>query len=166
MSQFRNLNACLKCFGCLDEIRVLMYCMSYLFWMSWWITCFDVKDTWLYYDISKKWLFTFSVSFHHFTITHLRHDSSCVWKVTTYCNSLQHIYRLQQCILWLQQTATICKRDDILQKRPVILRSLLIEATPSGAIGRLPLIGSLKLQVSFAEYRLFYMALWQKRRII
>ena len=27
-------------------------------------------------------------------------------------------------------------------------------------------VGSIKLQVSFAEYRLFYSALWQKRPII
>ena len=34
------------------------------------------------------------------------------------------------------------------------------------AMGWLPLVGSLKLQVSFAEYRLFYRALLQKRPII
>ena len=85
------------------------------------------------------------------------------------------------------------KRDDILQKRLVILSSLLIEATPYTLhfmcvsyihatvsshkndtrhtsnevyMGWLRLVGSLKLQVSFAEYRLFYRALLQKRPII
>jgi len=33
-------------------------------------------------------------------------------------------------------------------------------------MGRLQLVGSIKLQVSFAEYRLFYRALLQKRPII
>ena len=33
-------------------------------------------------------------------------------------------------------------------------------------IGWLELVGSLKLQVSFTEYRLFYRGVWQKRRII
>jgi len=33
-------------------------------------------------------------------------------------------------------------------------------------VGRLRLVGSLKLQVSFAEYRLYYRALLQKRPII
>jgi len=60
----------------------------------------------------------------------------------------------------------------LLQKRPVILRSLLMVATPYLeseqpqsflSVGWLRLVGSLKLQVSFAEYRLFYRALLQKR---
>ena len=33
-------------------------------------------------------------------------------------------------------------------------------------MGGLPLVGSLKLQVSFAEYRLFHRALLQKRLVI
>jgi len=33
-------------------------------------------------------------------------------------------------------------------------------------MGWLRLVGSLKVQVSFAEYRLFYRALWQKRPMI
>ena len=36
----------------------------------------------------------------------------------------------------------------------------------NGAMGWLRLVGSLKLQVSYAEYRLFYMALLQKRPMI
>ena len=47
----------------------------------------------------------------------------------------------------------------------MILRSLLIVATPYG-MEWLRLVGSLKSYVSFAEYRLFYRALLQKRRII
>ena len=51
------------------------------------------------------------------------------------------------------------KRDNILQKRPVILRSLLIVATPLHSIvcylhvcmGWLRLVGCLKIQVSFAK---------------
>ena len=79
----------------------------------------------------------------------------------------------------------------VLQKRPIILRSLLIVATPYKSIvtvhgtlkrfrtlkrsmtpsllyiwGWLRLVGSLKLQVSVAEYSLFYRALLQKRPII
>ena len=101
------------------------------------------------------------------------------------------------------------KRDDILQKRPIILRSLLNVATPydlmQGATQRLHMcykniyiyvyiyrfmswfigihcmgscvpwrlhvgwlrsVGSIKIQVSIAEYRLFYRSLLQKRPII
>ena len=36
----------------------------------------------------------------------------------------------------------------------------------TGGMGWLRLVGSLKLQVSFAEYRLFYRALLQKRPVI
>ena len=70
-----------------------------------------------------------------------------------------------------------CKRDDILQKRPMILRSLLIVATPYPCptwrrnnkyqtLGWLQSVGSIKLQVPFAKYCLFYRVLLQKRRII
>jgi len=82
-----------------------------------------------------------------------------------------------------------CKRDDILQKRPVILRSLLIVATPYASVYKIHVIvyipqthdyGLLSLCtaswmwvrhqsvscVSFAKYRLFYRALLQKRPII
>jgi len=85
------------------------------------------------------------------------------------------------------------KRDDILQKRPVLLRSLLIVATPYlrhgsmirtlscclwkvvryeytvcrlSCLGWLRLVGSLKWKVSLAEYSLFYRALLQKRPVI
>ena len=66
----------------------------------------------------------------------------------------------------------------LLQKRLVILRSLLIIATPEYKskstcvcvlnmyYGCLRLVGSLKLQVSVAEYSLFYRALLQMRPII
>jgi len=65
------------------------------------------------------------------------------------------------------------KRDVILQKRPIIV-SLLIVATPYLCVVErthitmewLRLVGSLKLHVSFAEYSLFYRALFQKRPII
>jgi len=67
------------------------------------------------------------------------------------------------------------QRDDILQKRPIILRSLLIGATLSSHCDQkrlclsrkwLRLVGSLKLSVSFAEYRLFYRSRLQKRPVI
>jgi len=72
------------------------------------------------------------------------------------------------------------KREDILQKRPIILRSLLIAATPCHdtreifssllrgfhVMGWLQSVGSIKLYVSFAEYSLFYRALLLKRPII
>jgi len=65
------------------------------------------------------------------------------------------------------------KRDYILQKRPIILKSLRIVATPYWLVytifddmGWLRLVGSLKLYVSFAEYSLFYVVLSQKRPII
>jgi len=48
------------------------------------------------------------------------------------------------------------KRDDILQKRPVILRSPL---SADSSMGWLQIVGSLELQVSFAEYHLFNRAL-------
>ena len=72
-------------------------------------------------------------------------------------------------------------RDCILQKRPMFLRTLLIIATIFAKMrstqnvihiytfwlmGWLRLVSSIKLQVSFAEYRLFYMALLQKRPVI
>ena len=60
------------------------------------------------------------------------------------------------------------KRDDILYKRPIIWSSLLIVVIPYARtastkhivmhMGWLRLVGSFKLQVSFAEYRLFYRA--------
>ena len=50
------------------------------------------------------------------------------------------------------------KRNDILQKRPVIWKSLL-EIWAYDRMRWLRLVGSLKLQVSFAEYHLFYRAL-------
>ena len=65
------------------------------------------------------------------------------------------------------------KIDDILQKRPIILRSLLIVATPyvQGHYRRLTNVlqkcyNSLKLQVPFAEYSLVCRALLQNRPII
>ena len=57
------------------------------------------------------------------------------------------------------------KSDCILQKRPMILRSLLIVATPQH-IGKMQRARHIILQGSFAEYRLFYRALLQKRRMI
>ena len=67
----------------------------------------------------------------------------------------------------------------LLQKRPIILRSLLIVGTPyiikCSYIVKKPQLSlrwshicicSLKVQVFFAEYRLFYRALLQKRPII
>jgi len=54
----------------------------------------------------------------------------------------------------------------LLQKRPIILRSLLIVATPPWTMGWLRLVCSLKLQISFAEYRLICRSLLQKRPII
>jgi len=63
------------------------------------------------------------------------------------------------------------KRDYILQKRPMIWRSLLIVGFLDRGILHtfmkwLQLVGSLHLQVSFAECSLFYRALLQKRPII
>jgi len=65
------------------------------------------------------------------------------------------------------------KKDYILQKRPIIWRSLLVIAIPYATnihekshMGWLQVVGSLELYVSFAEYRLFYMALLQKRPMI
>jgi len=62
----------------------------------------------------------------------------------------------------------------LLQKRPVILRRLREAATRSkyekqlqeATMGWLRLVGSFKLYVSFAEYRLFCRALLQKRPVI
>ena len=60
----------------------------------------------------------------------------------------------------------------LLQKRLLILRSLLVVATPylqvtcSTRMGWLRSVGSLKLYVSFAEYSLFYRALLQKRPVL
>jgi len=42
----------------------------------------------------------------------------------------------------------------------------VVSDLPRSHMGWLRLVGSLKLQVSFAEYRLFYRALLQKRPII
>ena len=55
-----------------------------------------------------------------------------------------------------------CKRDDILQKRPIILRSLLIEATPYNlwkTEGDTPMISVCLWHASFIE---FYRSLLQK----
>ena len=88
--------------------------------------------------------------------------------------SLVHVFNI--CV-WFWAIADLCsvciicygvssakephKRDDILQKRPIILRSLLTVATQYRVMNNrwIWLVGSLKLQVSFAEYRLFYGAL-------
>jgi len=50
------------------------------------------------------------------------------------------------------------KRDDVLQKRPIILRSLLIVATPSSKLNS-------ELTI-YVAYGLFYKALLQKRPTI
>jgi len=55
----------------------------------------------------------------------------------------------------------------LLQKRPVILRRLLIVATPYHFPSwSRPILGSFQLYVSFAEYCIFYRALLQKRPVI
>ena len=77
----------------------------------------------------------------------------------------------------LENIGLFCRA--LLQKRPIFLRSLLMVATPylktceaanarkqMRGMGWLRLVGSLKLQVSLAEYHLFYRALLQKRPII
>ena len=56
------------------------------------------------------------------------------------------------------------KRDCILQKRRVVHN--ILQHSIRGSMGWLRLVGSFKLQVSFAEYSLFYRALLQKRLII
>jgi len=65
------------------------------------------------------------------------------------------------------------KRDDILQKRPIILSILLTVATPYSGITRpvtnmgwLRLVGSIKLQVSFAKEPYKRADILQKRPII
>jgi len=47
-----------------------------------------------------------------------------------------------------------------------ISQTISARVKPFAAMGWLRSVGSLKLQVAFAEYRLFYRALLQKRRII
>ena len=83
---------------------------------------------------------------------------------TTPCNTLQHTAThcntLQHCNTHcntLQHIATHCNT----------LTSNSTETICSSALtmGWLRLVGSLKLQVSFAEYRFFYRALLQKRPI-
>jgi len=57
--------------------------------------------------------------------------------------------------------ACVCVRESIYQS------AALIDLLSDGAaMGWLRLVGSLKLQVSFAEYSLFYRALLQKRPVI
>jgi len=69
------------------------------------------------------------------------------------------------------------QRDNILQKRPMILRSLLIVASSYPCptwrrnnkyhtLGWLRSVESIKLQVPFAKYCLFYRVLLHKRPII
>jgi len=75
------------------------------------------------------------------------------------CNTLQHT--ATHCNT-LQRTATHCS---ILQHTAAHCNTLQHTARYC-TMGWLRLAGSLKLQVSFAEYHLFYRALLQKRHII
>jgi len=87
------------------------------------------------------------------------------------CNTLQHT--ATYCNI-LQNTALHC---NILQRIAMHCKALqytatqynTLQRTATGmcrAMGWLRLVGSLKLQVSFAEYRLLYRALLQKRPVI
>ena len=72
------------------------------------------------------------------------------------------------CMCMLVRTIKIlglfCKRAlDILQKRPVQSYTYTSKRGQARCMWWLRLVGSLKLQVSFAEYRLFNRALLQKR---
>jgi len=74
--------------------------------------------------------------------------------------------------LWVSFAKEPCKRDYILQKRPYsyghcsdIVMHISSDSKLTG-MGWLQLVGSFKLQVSFAEYSLFCRALLQKRPII
>jgi len=58
------------------------------------------------------------------------------------------------------------KRDDILQKRPITLRSLLIVATPYLKVLSRVFISRVSKFCLETEYRLFYRAFFQKRPII
>jgi len=126
----------------------------------------------------------------------------------------QWVHDNESCMGWLRWVGSLklqvsfvkepYERDDILPKRPISLKSLLIIATPYHEckhcwgdtlpthdcttmdmsnlhsffshictsniymtdIGWLRLVGSLKLLVSLAEYRLFYRSLLQKRPVI
>ena len=71
-------------------------------------------------------------------------------RTATHCNALQHTAAYYNT---LQHITTL------LQHQPIMK-----EKMPLMPLARL--VGSLKLQVSFAEYSLFYRALLQKRRII
>jgi len=55
-----------------------------------------------------------------------------------------------------------------LDLRDLEIQTFQVSCPPKAAspMGWLRLVGSLKLQVSFAEYRLFYRALLQKRPVI
>ena len=53
-----------------------------------------------------------------------------------------------------------------MQKSLPIIATAYQDEPLKGRMGRLRLVGSLKLQVSFAEYRLFYRVLLQKRPVI
>jgi len=61
-----------------------------------------------------------------------------------------------------------CALGGLVQTSSANIRKYLDSSSPQLSLymGWLRLVGSLKLQVSFAEYSLFYRALLQKRRIV
>jgi len=69
-------------------------------------------------------------------------------------------YRESSGIGWLRLVGLFYRA--LLQKRPMILKSLFDLSRSTSTMGRLRLVGSLKVQVSFAEHRFLYRALLQK----
>ena len=85
---------------------------------------------------------------------HTATHSNTQQNTTTHCNTLQHTST--HCNT-LQHTATHC--NTLNQYRVALVRMFI-------DMGWLRSVGSIKLVVSFAAYRLFYRALLQKRPII
>jgi len=83
--------------------------------------------------------------------------SGCRYNFSTHCSTLQHSTTLCNT---LRHTATQC---NTIQHNVKHCNTLQLDCD---SMGWLRLVGSLKLQVSSAEYRLFYRALLQKRPII
>jgi len=112
---------------------------------------------WLHESSSLKWFAT-----HCNTLQHTATHCNTLQHTATHCNTLHcclpsndlYWYPATHCTT-LHHTATHCntlQHTDIQKRVP--------------PMGWLRLVGSLQLQVAFAEYSLFYRALLQKRPII
>ena len=144
-----------------------------------WYVCVCIMETCMYVYTGKRCMRVCMYAWCG--SAHISHRVSVCVRSTTHMGWLQLVGFLKLQVSFAEYSLFY---RALLQKRRKIVRSPIIEATPYRYVcaqqhisvcvrstthidtGWLQLVGSLKLQVSFEEYRFFYRALLQKRRII